>query len=66
MKELIVLKTRHQEGLDRYLKALRAESLASLERIEAKRDLNRLNHDLKDAQDKIINEVEQEVITKIT
>jgi hypothetical protein len=62
MKELELLKERHQEGLARYVKALRAESLATLERIEAKRDLNRLNHELKDAQDKIINEVESEVI----
>ena len=64
MKELIDIKEKHQEALGRYVKALKVEKAAQLEREEAKRDLNRVKHEMKDTEDKIINEVEQEVINK--
>ena len=66
MKELEIVKEKHQEALNRYVKALKAENAAQIEREEAKRDLVRVTHEMKDTQEKIIHEAESEVINKTT
>ncbi len=64
MKELEIIKEKHQASIARYVRALKAEKAAQLEREEAKRDLNKDTRDMKDAQDKIINEAENEIINQ--